>query len=475
MNKEFDESVKNLIDTIKTAQDKGTDGYDTQAEVKRIDGQTAWVHIPGGVDETPIQMTINANIGDLVQVRVAGGTAWITGNLSAPPTDNKFAEQVKEDAETAILRSKAAHDSSELAIAILQGKTTNFFQSEEPSKISRIKGDVWFNTGDNNYISYWNGKAWTKVTSLKTETVYASNIYVSNATRTVELSTSRLVLNINDNRRMLLNEGELYFYNSTGSIVAGYTSSAMYINSNRGSIGIQKDGIWSDEHIYLNTNTRAIMGALTSGTFKQLLTMSSSNNIVIGDGNYTGYGNVIIYAGTGGVAMYTSLGYVYFTPGTSGEYNLFRPGDDNKTYLGASNGRWKNIYTYDVNLGGISLAAPYNTFEVTALNTSYVSISNQLNKYYPTLKLVHLQFLATITGRAWTAGELFSIANIPTAYKPAYTTSVTVATTGTTFWSGIQYPSGNTDYPGYIRIKCDRALTSQTVNAYVNVWYHLNV
>lgn len=46
-------------------------GYDTTAEVKRIEDGTAWVHFPGGEDETPVRMTVNANVGDNVQVRVS--------------------------------------------------------------------------------------------------------------------------------------------------------------------------------------------------------------------------------------------------------------------------------------------------------------------------------------------------------------------------------------------------------------------
>lgn len=71
-----------------------TSPYDTQAVVKRIDGDTAWVHIPGGVDETPVQMTSSAKKGDIVQVRVSGGRAWLYGNATNPPTDDSKANEV---------------------------------------------------------------------------------------------------------------------------------------------------------------------------------------------------------------------------------------------------------------------------------------------------------------------------------------------------------------------------------------------
>ena len=84
------------------AETGGTEPYDTTAEVVRVEGSTAWVHIPGGVDETPVQLTVNAEEGDTVQVRVGGGTAWITGNASAPPTDDKVAIEAQATAEEAL-------------------------------------------------------------------------------------------------------------------------------------------------------------------------------------------------------------------------------------------------------------------------------------------------------------------------------------------------------------------------------------
>lgn len=81
-------TTKMITDAIKDASKAKTKGYDTTATVKRVEGSTVWVHIPGGVDETPVKRTINAGIGDTVQVRVSDGSAWLVGNASAPPTDD---------------------------------------------------------------------------------------------------------------------------------------------------------------------------------------------------------------------------------------------------------------------------------------------------------------------------------------------------------------------------------------------------
>lgn len=89
--------IDKLADAIRT--DKSTQPYDTRAEVVRVSGSTAYVHIPGGVAETPVTMTIACKKGDTVQVRVSGGRAWIVGNETAPPTDDTKVKEVEVQAE----------------------------------------------------------------------------------------------------------------------------------------------------------------------------------------------------------------------------------------------------------------------------------------------------------------------------------------------------------------------------------------
>lgn len=100
--------VRQFAEAIRATSKQTTSAYDTSATVTRIEGSTAWVHIPGGVDETPVKLTIDAKPGDTVQVRVGGGKAWLTGNATAPPTDDSMAKHVRaelEKAKDAIFRS----------------------------------------------------------------------------------------------------------------------------------------------------------------------------------------------------------------------------------------------------------------------------------------------------------------------------------------------------------------------------------
>lgn len=94
--KALNEFVKEIALTMKQSKTKA---YDTVAKVLRVDEKTAYVHIDGGADETPAQMAINCKSGDTVKIRVSGGKAWLTGNLTSPPTDDTAAEKVKQSHE----------------------------------------------------------------------------------------------------------------------------------------------------------------------------------------------------------------------------------------------------------------------------------------------------------------------------------------------------------------------------------------
>ena len=97
----MNEFVKEIASTMKQSKTKA---YDTVAKVLRVDEKTAYVHIDGGADETPAQMAINCKAGDTVKIRVSGGKAWITGNITAPPTDDSAAE-IAQTAVKAVAKS----------------------------------------------------------------------------------------------------------------------------------------------------------------------------------------------------------------------------------------------------------------------------------------------------------------------------------------------------------------------------------
>ena len=122
---------KDIMSAMKNATEQGTSAYDTTAEVRRIEGDIAWVHIAGGVDETPVKLTIAAKAGDSVQVRVGGGRAWITGNATAPPTDDRQANIATEKAETVEKKVSVVQKIADTAKKIAGNTTQYFWHTQE--------------------------------------------------------------------------------------------------------------------------------------------------------------------------------------------------------------------------------------------------------------------------------------------------------------------------------------------------------
>lgn len=104
--------VDKMLNVAKNDTKDKTKPYDAVGTVKRIDGDTAWVHFDNGVNETPVAKSINCKIGDKVHVRISNGNAFIVGNETAPPTDDTKAEHAQI---TATVAEKEAEQAKGLA------------------------------------------------------------------------------------------------------------------------------------------------------------------------------------------------------------------------------------------------------------------------------------------------------------------------------------------------------------------------
>ena len=93
---------------LKTHGSNNTSAYDVKATVTRVTDEEVFVHIDGGVPETPCQKTIDCKAGDVVKIRISGGSAWITGNATAPPTDDTRAIKADEKATNADIKAATA-------------------------------------------------------------------------------------------------------------------------------------------------------------------------------------------------------------------------------------------------------------------------------------------------------------------------------------------------------------------------------
>lgn len=139
-----------------------TKPYDTVAKVLRVDEKTAYVHIDGGADETPAQMAINCKAGDTVKIRVSGGKAWLTGNITAPPTDdsvaikaNKTATKVKKSYENFKDVTEENFSSQEDKISEAAKVATNFMKYIEG--LGLVVGDMRGNELGQNALLDANG------------------------------------------------------------------------------------------------------------------------------------------------------------------------------------------------------------------------------------------------------------------------------------------------------------------------------
>lgn len=116
MNTKYNGVINELVEVLQEASKKESVPLDIQAKVIRVDNDVIWVHLPGGVDETPVRKTINAKQGDIVQVKISNGDAWITGNATAPPTDDTRAEVAQNTAQKADSKAVTAQETADQEI-----------------------------------------------------------------------------------------------------------------------------------------------------------------------------------------------------------------------------------------------------------------------------------------------------------------------------------------------------------------------
>ena len=147
--------------------------YDTEATVTRVEGDIAWVKIPGGVDETPAQRTIGARPGDSVQLRVSGGRAYLIGNGTSPPTDDRVAytamdhaDVANENASAAGMAANEALDNANIAAEKAAEATNNAAEAKEAAEQAKTQATAATTAAN---------EAKTKATAATTAAVISMN------------------------------------------------------------------------------------------------------------------------------------------------------------------------------------------------------------------------------------------------------------------------------------------------------------
>jgi len=139
--------VKELISSINDNGRNKPSPYDTSGVVQRVEGDTAWVKLNGGIDETPVERTIACEPGDVVKARVSGGGAWLVGNASEPPTGDRMAIKARDAAYEADSKAGEAKEAADAAGNVAKKKAKTFQTTGEdvPSPPYSV-GDIWLLT-----------------------------------------------------------------------------------------------------------------------------------------------------------------------------------------------------------------------------------------------------------------------------------------------------------------------------------------
>ena len=329
MSAKSESIVKSLLESIKSPS-KETQPYDTSATVTRVEDDTVFVHIPGGVAETPCSKTINCKVGDTVQVRVGGGKAWLVGNASAPPTDDTTAN-------TAIRKTNQLGDSL-TKLQKIAGNTDQYFWHVETgedtgSHITEIPKERFLEApalGGGNLLLRSNGIAIRNgLTELATFSGSAIQFNIPNV-GTVAASIGSEGLYIQKgiiklgNKQSASDTTNSGFYVDASGNVAAYTLRAQTgtiggytLTSTALYNGISSASASSGTGIYLGTDGINLGG----GKFK----VSTAGYLTSTSGTIGGWrienGYLYSYANNSGTVSSQSdaLGYIYIqaTPGTN--------------------------------------------------------------------------------------------------------------------------------------------------------------
>ena len=137
----------------------------SQATVTRVDNEgIVWIHIPGGIDETPVNGRSTANVepGDSVLVEIVGGRANIVGNSTSPSVSgrdiNRAIEPVVEQVDTIADKVEIAESSASGAKAISEAINQHFWTDTQGSHITFYSRDQFKqNPSGPNQLSNANG------------------------------------------------------------------------------------------------------------------------------------------------------------------------------------------------------------------------------------------------------------------------------------------------------------------------------
>lgn len=178
-------AAKKMSKILRNSGKKGPKPGDTSGEVKRVEGNIAYVRFDGSEIDTPVNISHDVSVGDRIRVKVGDDhKAWTMGNISRPPTDDRVANvarrvasaasdtavKAEEKAVEAENNSESALSSAEAAVNYsvearqIAGKTNQYFwhkESVDPeaeddetgAHITEVPQEEWEDPTSKNYHS----------------------------------------------------------------------------------------------------------------------------------------------------------------------------------------------------------------------------------------------------------------------------------------------------------------------------------
>ena len=255
-----------LINIFRDIIKKYNFSFDTPATVLRVEGDTVWVHIDGGADETPVRKTINCEKGDTVQVRISNGTAFLVGNASAPPTDDKTANAAHFVAVEADAKATEAIRATEAISQTVEGKVDS-----GDSNVSVLSSTMYQNA---NGVNIFNdilaaGDSYAHIDGDSFDIKQATTAGIIDDTNDEVLASfgQSVVLGKEDESHIEINDETIQIYSYDDN-----DFDMIYINSNGISVGVPSV-IWSilsDHALSIDHKTGMLTGESVSVRYDEI-------------------------------------------------------------------------------------------------------------------------------------------------------------------------------------------------------------
>lgn len=366
--------IKTIVQAIKQTEPR-TKAYDTQATVMRIEGSMAWVHIPGGVAETPVKMTIAAKPGDTVQVRVSGGRAFMVGNASAPPTDDTVAAGAVRQISAVKKVVQAVKEVAETASRIAGNTNQYFWHTQEGidtgAHITEIPQDKFLAdpaAGGGNLLARSNGVAirdgLVEVAEFDKDSVTFND---SDGDATAEFGGSGFFIGQDANTKISydaangLKLGQNVSILPTGIFQMSYDHYSFSIDTVQKYMYMNAYGNimrLGDEGFYFILEGQQYRVDAPGGSISLM-----AYNPVLLSGNIA----QLYLEYRGGNATAALIGKTIELEAASGIKAIgnILPDQENTRYLGNSSHRWQNLYTHYVNASGAITAGAVASYTPT--------------------------------------------------------------------------------------------------------------